>query len=90
MVGSGTMTVLVGHLMCTLDEPCTAHLTHSINKKSGFLFKCILQVGSALPFLPPACDTLSTPGLVPLPDGTTYPCPQQDFDVAELSSRVDR
>lgn len=45
------MTVLVGHLMCTLDEPCTAHVTHNSNKKSGFLLKCIIKVDSAVPCL---------------------------------------
>lgn len=80
--------MLVGHLMCSLSEPCTAHVTHKVNMKSGFLLKCIIQVNSAAHFLPPACDTLWTPGLLPLPDGTTYPCPQQDFGMAEPSSEV--
>lgn len=65
VVGSGRLTVLVGHLTCTLNEPCTAHVTHNTNKKSSFLFECTIQVDSAAPFLPPACDSPSTPGLVP-------------------------
>lgn len=61
VVGSGRLTVLLGHLMCTLSEPCTAHVTHNINKKSSFLFKCTIQVDSAAPFLPLACDTWACP-----------------------------
>lgn len=63
--------------MCIFYKPCVANLIHGANKSSAFPFKCIIQINTAASLLPPACNTIGTPGLGTLTDGIHLPCPQQ-------------